>query len=338
MKDFPDLNLSFNPIYKMITASIKSKLILTAIELKVFNTLTNPTTANSVSETLGTHSRSTELFLDALVTIDLLVKKDGKYWNSEITQVFLVEGKETYIGGFLEFQMSFHKPVLDNFAGIIKNGPPPPQENMNFDSEDFWTPVLKNVANFQRTGWGQQIAEIAESLPEFSSFKKMLDLGGSAGLNEIAILLKHPTMKGVLFDRPAIVKVAETFIKEYELEERIEIIGGDYTQDPIGDNYDLIVATGTLNFVLKDLGSMLKKLFDALNPGGVFISIHDGLTEEMTKPEMALDWLSSNLLGQDWSIEKGLIADLLIKTGFKSVLSRTIESPLGILDVDIGRK
>ncbi len=53
-------------------------------------------------------------------------------------------------------------------------------------------------------------------------------------------MASHPEMKGVIFDRPAIIKVAETLIKEYEMEERMEVLAGDYNGDSIGEGYDLI--------------------------------------------------------------------------------------------------
>jgi len=56
------------------------------------------------------------------------------------------------------------------------------------------------------------LAASNSELQEFTSFKKMLDLGGGPGLVGIAIVASHLNKKGVIFDRPAIIKVAESFI------------------------------------------------------------------------------------------------------------------------------
>jgi len=141
------------------------------------------------------------------------------------------------------------------------------------------------------------------------------------------------------FDKPAIAEVAETFIKEYEMEDRMEVMGGDYGRDPIGEEYDLIWASGTLNFVKNNMDSVLKKIYDALNPGGVFISFHDGLTHERTKPEtMVLAWLPTVLMGNDFGFDQGFVADSMLRVGFKSVCSRTLDTLMGPMDLDIGRK
>ena len=59
------------------------------------------------------------------------------------------------------------------------------------------------------------------------------------------------------------------------MEDRMDVLAGDYNGDSIGAGYDLIWASNTLNFGRHDLDSLMKKIYDALNPGGVFISFCD---------------------------------------------------------------
>ena len=102
---------------------------------------------------------------------------------------------------------------------------------------------------------------------------------------------------------------------------------------------DLILASATPNFLKDDLDSFLTKIFDALNSNGVFIILSDGLTDERTKPElMVTGWLSMALTGQDMGFDQGFIADSMLRVGFRSVRSRTLEMPMGPMDLDIGRK
>lgn len=149
----------------------------------------------------------------------------------------------------------------------------------------------------------------------------------------------HQSMEGVIFDRPAIVKIAETYIKEYEMEDRVEVLAGDYSQDSIGEGYDLIWIRAAINFNKDNMDTLVKKIYDALNPGGVFISFQNGLTHERTKPDiMALSWMPMALIGQDMGIDQDVIADSMLRVGFKKVRSRTIDTPMVLMDLDIGRK
>jgi SAM-dependent methyltransferase len=323
----------------MLIAPIRSKLLLAGIELKVFNQLSQPRSAEDVAEAIGTHPENTRLFMDGLAAIELLTKRNGLYQDISVTETFLVEGTPTYLGQSFTFWNQMLNPALNDLPRLIREGPPTPPPEADMGSEEMWTQHAAIMADYQRAGWAQKTVEIVSGLPEFPSFRKMLDLGGGPGLVGIALVAAHPEMKGVIFDKPAIVKVAETFINEYEMEDRMEVLGDDYRRDPIGKEYDLIWASGTLNFVKDNMASLLKKIYDALNPGGVFISFHDGLTHERTKPEtMVLAWLPTALMGNDCGFDQGFVADSMLQVGFKSVRSRTLDTLMGPMDLDIGRK
>ena len=168
--------------------------------------------------------------------------------------------------------------------------------------------------------------------------KKMLDLGGGAGLIGIAIVASHPTMTGVIFDKPEVVQVAERFIREYELEDRVAVIGGDYSKDPIGQGYDLVWTSYTLNFYRKNLDRIIGKIHAALTPGGVYISLAEGLTDERTKPTMMINAMA--LRESDLWFEEGEIAQSMLRVGFRSVHSRPMHGPQphGPAVIDIARK
>jgi SAM-dependent methyltransferase len=338
MKKLPEVNASFEDLYGILIAPIRTKLLLTGIELKVFNHLSEPKTADTVAEAIESHPENMRHFLDGLAANDLIRKKNGLYQNTAVTQEFLVEGSPTYLGEFLVSQIEWHKPVLDDLATLVMEGPPQAQE-MDTESEGVWGKMAALVANYERSGVAQQIASIVSELPGFPTFTKMLDLGGGPGLLGIAIVAAHPDMRGVIFDRPAVAGVAEGFIEEYDVADRMTVMGGDYVNDPIGEGYDLILASATLNFVKDDLESFFGKVYDALNPGGLFITLSDGLTDERTKPElMVTGWLLMALTGQDKGFDQDVIADSMLSVGFRSVRSRTLAMPMGPMDLDIGRK
>jgi len=338
MKGLPEVDVSFAPLYTMLLASIKSKLLLTAIDLKVFNYLSEPESASAVAKAIRGHPHNTEVFLDGLTACDLLKKRNSLYQNTTITQTFLVEGSSTYLGEFFVNQMPWYKPVLDSLSTLIMKGPSS-QSQIDGESEHVCAQWVGTQANYERSGIAQSVAEIIQELPEFPSFQRMLDLGGGPGIIGMAIVAAHPTMRGVLFDRPFVAKAAETYIREYDMQERIEVMGGDFKSESIGEGYDLVLASASLNFVKPAIDSVLKKIYDALNSGGVFVSIADGLTNEGTKPEiMKIGWLSMQLMGQDMAFERGFVANSMRRVGFKSLDARTLDAPMGPMDLDIGRK
>jgi predicted O-methyltransferase YrrM len=262
---FPEVNQSFEDLFKMLLTSLRSKLLLTGIELKVFNQLSEPKSAEVVAQALGTHPLNTEVFLDSLAAINLLQKKNMLYSNAPITQTFLVEESPIYVGGLLQLQSS--QIALENLSQLIKEGPQP--NPIITSSEELF---VQEYANSERAGDAPIMVDVVSKLPEFPSFRKMLDLGGGPGLIGMAVVAAHPNMKGVIFDLPPMVKEAEAFIQKYRMEDRMSVLGGDGFHDSIGEGYDLVIVCSSLQAFKEQLDAVVKKVYDALNLGGVFIS------------------------------------------------------------------
>lgn len=214
-----------------------------------------------------------------------------------------------------------------------------PIVDKDYGAEELWVEGTRASASWVLGGVGQQITGIVSQLPEFTNFEKMLDLGGGHGIFCLYLVAAHPSMRGIIFDQPAVVPVAQEFIEEYGMSDRVTVMGGDYTQDSIGEEYDLIWACATLNFVKHDMETMLKKILDALTPGGIFISFQDGMTHEQTKLDTMLGHLGQSMTaGMDLYLDQGFVASVALRCGFQLVHSRTIETPMGAMDMDIVRK
>jgi SAM-dependent methyltransferase len=305
--------------------------------LHVFDHLENPVSADDVAQALGAHPHNTRGFLDGLAAIDLVRKQHGRYQNAPIAQAFLVDGSPTYVGQMLTFMAGADKP-LEHLTRLVKEGPPPPPSTPPF-SEDRFSALAAMLANTQRAGDAQQAVQLVSQLPEFPAFQRMLDLGGGPGITGMALVDAHSTMRGVIFDLPPVVSTADTFIHEYGMEDRVTALGGDFNQDPIGDGYDLVFTANALQFA-HDLDAVVTKVYDALNPGGVFVSLFGfGQTHEGTKPEtLILGLLDMTLTGMAIRYDQGRIAASMLRVGFRSVYSRPLATPWGLSELDVARK
>ena len=94
------------------------------------------------------------------------------------------------------------------------------------------------------------------------------------------------------------------------LEGRAVPMTGDYLADDIGEGYDLIMAIATLSFVEQELASLMKKLYKAMNPGGVLLCYSEGIERDGSGPwDMMLGWLPYNMQGYDLGLKKNEIAE-----------------------------
>ncbi len=77
MKKLPKINVSFEDMYEILIAPIRSKLPLTGTELKVFNQLSEPRSARVVADAINSHPENTRQSPDRLVA-----KKNALYQST----------------------------------------------------------------------------------------------------------------------------------------------------------------------------------------------------------------------------------------------------------------
>lgn len=339
MNVLPETKGSYHRLWQMLMNSISSQLLLKGLKMEIFDKLERFTSATELAGELGSHPGNTELFLNALTTVGLLEKKNGYYRNSQDTQSFLVRDVPYYLGDMMEFVQKMCIDPLSDLPKLVMEGPMSVKREDDFKSEKFWAESTRNSAAWAVGHLGETVAGIVSQLDGFENFEKMLDLGGGHGLFTLYLINTHPALQGVIFDRPAITRVTADFIRQYGMQERAGVASGDYLLDDIGSGYDLVWASSTLNFAKFDLDPLVSKIFKSLNSGGYFISFQDGMTHEHTQPDVMLSHLFAALQsGTDFSFDQGFIVESMLQAGFKTIRSRAIDTPMGIVDIDIARK
>jgi hypothetical protein len=340
-KELPESDSRYEDLLKLQFEVVKWELLKTAIELKIFDHLKQPQATEQIAAELSTHGTNTGYLLKALTSLGWLSYVDGYYQNTPFAESFLTTDKDTSIGGTLMFMENWIRPLRNGgMRTLVQDGP---HSTDDFSDESIWERGARASLNYTRCGRAQLITAHVAALPEFSSFARTLDLGAGPGIIGIAVTAAHPSLDCVVFDQASVCRVADEVIAEYGMEGRVKTKHGDYMKDPIGENYDFVMANFTLNFYRDRLDEIMAKVLDALNPGGVFMVVSDGLNRDKTGPAASvISWLSTCLQGMDMSFERGLIADAMLRAGFVSTQSQIInEAELkahGPVDMIIGRK
>ena len=323
-KSLPVIDPEIESICQLPYVAVKWETLKTAFKLDVFSHLSEPVEAGEVAARLSTHPENTEHLLNALTASGYLNKKNGRYWNKPLAEAYFTRGKDTSIAQALLYMDAWNQGVMNGeMERLVKEGPKPLPD---MTDEDLWEKAARININMTRAGRAQAIAGLVSSWPEFSSFSKILDLGAGAGVIGLAVTAAHPTLKCRLLDKPAVTKVAREVIAEYGLEDRIEVIGGDYVRDPLGEGYDLIMANYTLNFYRDNLDGIMTRVHEALKPNGLFLVTSDGLTEEKTAPElMVVGWLPVQLQGEDMTFQWDDVPRAMFRAGFAQVHSTVLD-------------
>jgi predicted O-methyltransferase YrrM len=329
---------SWGDLYRIVRSNAESNILLAALRWKVFDCLKAPVAATEAASRMESHPGNTELFLNALAGLGLIEKEKGRFVNTERSAEFLVTDSPTYIGEFFLHMNEWHQGLSMNFDSLIRNGPPEQSEESITDN-DLAAKSARLSAAYQYCAEARSIASIVSKLPEFSAMKRMLDLGGGAGFFTMAVVDVHPDMRGVVFELPPVAAVSREFITKYKFDSRVSVMEGDFMTDDLGGAYDFVFAGASLNFYRHALEPLFKKIYDALRPGGVFMTHQDGLTDERTKPSYQVtEFLFGGLMGMDYGIDRGAVADAMLRVGFRSVRSFEKYSEIGGMDVGVARK
>jgi len=333
-----DSTEGFAPLMDWLLGPIRMALLHAAIEFAIPDILAETGDADEVARRLGAHVGNTRRMLDAMAAQGLVTKRRGVYANSPLAERYLQSGKDTCLADMVRRLAAMQHRNMERLCELVRSGPPELRPEEKLDNPEIWRQAARSLAAYQRSGLADLASDLVAALPEAPRLRRMLDLGGGPGLVGMTIILRRPGMTGALCELPAVAEVARREAESMGLAERLSLLPGDYNTLDFGRGYDLLWASHTLYYA-KDLTAFFRKALDALNPGGVFLSLHEGLERERSWPEHpVLSRLSLVLEGQELSFEAGQIAHAMLEAGFQSVESRTVMLSTGPARLDTARK
>ena len=212
-----------------------NSVLFTAVRLRLFTILADQSmTVEEISSRMQTATQHLKPFLDACVSLDFLLHQDGKYRNSQFSQVHLVEGKPGYIGDFIQM-VSAESKQWDELDGLIgrRHDDPSDRSEGESDSRKF-TLAMNNIGMLGE-------AEALADAVDLDDCRKMVDAGGGSGLYSVYLCRKFPHLRSVMIDNRETLVAARELIAGREEEDRIELLEADIAIDPLGENIDAVL-------------------------------------------------------------------------------------------------
>jgi len=278
-----------------------SKTVLTATKLGVFEALSNgPKSRETLEDELGLHPRSSADFLDALVALDLLDREDGRYQNTPETDAFLVPGRPSYLGGFLEMA----NDRLYHFWGDLEEGLRTGRTQNELEDDDthpFEGVIYQNEAILEQfvgamTGLSLGVANVLATEFPWTEFETVVDLGTSEGVVPKRITEENEHIQAIGADLPRVEPYFRDFVEQSPAADRIEFRAADFFADEPLPEADVYVLGHILHdWGLDDKRSILSKVAEAVNPGGAVIVYGTMIDEERRDAELPL-LMSLNML------------------------------------------
>ncbi|WP_433695576.1 methyltransferase [Paraburkholderia phenoliruptrix] len=275
-----------------------SKTLLSAVELGVFTQLASgPREAAALTESLGLHPRSALDFLDALVALSLLERRDGAYSNTPDADLFLDKAKPSYVGGLLEMANARLYPFWGSLTEALQTGLPQNEAKTGGNLFDAIYRDDASLRGFLRAMSGVSLGAaraIAQRFP-WSEYKTFIDIGAAQGALPVQVALAHPHLSGGGFDLPLVGPVFDEYVAAHGLTERLKFYPGDFFKDPCPSADVLIMGHILHDWPLPQKLELLSKCHAALPPGGSLV-VYDAIIDDERRSNAFGLLMSLNML------------------------------------------
>jgi precorrin-6B methylase 2 len=186
-----------------------------------------------VADAIQCDLRGSEVLLDALAALRLLEKSGIRYRLAPgLDRLLLEEGPQTVLA-MVQHQANCMRR-WGQLARVVKTGRPaecaPSVRGREGDQASF-IGAMDNIS-------APQADEVIQALQPLS-FERLLDVGGASGTWTGAFLRACPGNRATLFDLPVVIPMADKRLTRLGLRERVELVPGDFMEDPLPPGADL---------------------------------------------------------------------------------------------------
>jgi SAM-dependent methyltransferase len=312
--------LTTQRINEMAFSFRNSAMLIAALELGLFTAVSEgPAGPAEIAEKTGMPVESAERLMITCAALKLLERKGERYVNTPDVDRYLVRGRRTYFGDYLIYQVKNDYDGWKNIASRLK----PPQRTYHAMAAD-----PRAARAFTTAGYNSSISvghKLAKEF-DFSRYSLFLDLGGGSGCYSIAAAQRYPHLRTIVFDQPNVVAVAQEFIEQEGVSDRVSTVAGDFFDSEFPRGADLISYITPLQaYGPEDVQFLINKAFDAVEPGGGILILDYMMNEDKTGP---MDSVFRHLGGLLSQTDPGYVntapefCEYLKRAGFVDIESR----------------
>jgi SAM-dependent methyltransferase len=266
----------FGQIMSMVRGFQVAKMLMVAVDLGVFDFLTEPKSVVQTAAWLKADARATGIFLNGLVGLELLDKDGDNFKNSELASRYLVRGSENYRGAIVKhIEQTWDRGWNDLKQTVLVGHPREAETEKWVDGRPE-----REEASVRAFIWGmhaiaRDLAPKVAAMLDFTGVRRLLDLGGGPATYAITFAQANPELKATVFDLPMPIEIARENITNHGLTGRVDLLAGNFLKDDIGTGYDFIWISQILHSHDEEQSRfIIAKAAAALNPGGT-LAIQD---------------------------------------------------------------
>jgi len=277
------------PIFEIFRGNYAMELLTAAVaHFGLFEKLAGGSVrAADLRATIGLGERQFVVLVTGLKALRLLEEKDGRVQMTPLAREHLLPGQPLDVSDYIRLAADSPGVVTlveqmrtGRLAGASKD-----DSRAVFIYRDGLESAMEEDASARHftlmlAGRAKNVAPVLAQKVDLSGAQRLLDIGGGTGLYAIAFLQRFAKLRAIVFDRPAVVKVAAEFAAQYGVADRLDCVAGDMFADRLPADCDVALLSNVLHDWDIPACQQLVNRSAAALPGGGRLLIHDAFLDD----------------------------------------------------------
>ena len=320
--------MDYSELAKLASGHVEARIVQTAAGLGIFDAFKEKNrSASEIASAVAADERATELLLNALAALGLVLKTGRLFSLAPISSTYLVRGSPKYFGGMIQFESS----LWDSWGALeeaVRSGGPVRSPDM-YQADPKETERFIEAMDSLVKARGD--AEITAKHLDLAGVEVLLDIGSGPGTYPIYFCREYPKLRATIVDLPGTIKITERFVRASEVSDRIRLVAGDYHTDPLPGPCQMAFLSNIIHGeTAEENRRLIAKVYASLERGGrVFIKDHI-LDDTMAHPPVgaifSLLMLLTTAGGRCYSLRE--VSGWLEGAGFRRVHDLKLPPPL----------
>jgi hypothetical protein len=252
------------PIYRMRDGIYAVDLLTAAVvHLDLYTWLADhPSTLGAICAHFGLHTRPADVMMTLSNAMGLTTMAGGVFHLSLRAREHLAAGSPWNLAPY--YAALKDRPQALDMVKVLRTGKPANWGSYDADAwaEAMQRPEFATQFTAAMDCRGVYLGYALGTKVDLSDRRSLLDIGGGSGIYSCALAARFPGLKPTVFERQPVDQIAREAIAKQGGSDRVEVIAGDVFRDELHDWDE------------PEVRAILKKSYDALEPGGTLL-VHD---------------------------------------------------------------
>lgn len=267
-----------------LTTLSAGRTLKSAFELGIIDAIdTSPQPFDQLYPQTRCPANSVQLLLQLLISIGVLTHTvEGYDLTASFTQALrfrdLLETK-------LDFALAVAPDFTDLFTVLLRDTNEFLSKAHLFRLFDYDKCTQATPSNYEATRHWMRFtnvltryeAPVCLSYHDFSSYRRLLDIGGNSGEFSRQICLQHPDLHATVCDLPLVCDIGQHYLADSEQGDRIDFFRANALEAVLPDGHDVITFKSMLHdWPDKQVTRFLTRAYETVTPGGSLLIYERG--------------------------------------------------------------